>query len=49
MNEDGSVYLHSVTKRVSEVYGAFASKGRGRKSPARIREDLREAFKEGKL
>ena len=49
VEKDGSVKLHPIAKRVSEVYGAFTSKVAGRFSDEEIKQRLKEAFKEGKI
>ena len=49
VEEDGSVRLHPIARRVSEVYGAFASRASRPLSDGEIKRRLRGAFKEGKV
>ena len=49
IEQDGSVKLHPIAKRVSEVFGAFASKAPGRLSGKEIKRRLERGFKEGKI
>jgi AbrB family looped-hinge helix DNA binding protein len=49
VEQDGTVKLHPIAKRVSEVFGAFASKVPERLSDAEIKRRLKRAFKEGKI
>lgn len=46
---DGSIRVHPVSKRVSEVFGAFREKAAKRLSEAQVKGRLRTAFRKGKL
>ncbi|HXV64156.1 MAG TPA: AbrB/MazE/SpoVT family DNA-binding domain-containing protein [Vicinamibacteria bacterium] len=46
---DGSVRLYPISKKVSEVFGFFSSKGQKRHSASQIKHGLRKAFREGRL
>jgi antitoxin PrlF len=49
VERDGSVKLHPIARRVSEVFGAFASKACGRLSDKEIKQRLERGFKEGRI
>ena len=49
IEQDGSVKMLPIGKRVSEVFGAFHSKATERLSDDEIKRRLKQAFKEGKL
>ena len=46
---DGSLRVHPVAKRVSEVFGVFAHKAQKPLSTAQIKQRLREALQDGEL
>ena len=46
---DGSVRLFPIAKKVSEVFGAFASKATKARSPKDMKREVKKAFKEGRL
>lgn len=49
IEQDGSVKLHPIGKRVSEVFGAFHAKATEHLSTEDLKRRLKQAFKEGKL
>ena len=49
IEQDGSLRMHPIGKRVSEVFGAFHSKATGHLSDDEIKRRLKQAFKEGRI
>jgi len=48
-DEDGSLRMHPIARKVSEVFGFFASKAVRTRSAKEIKRRLRKAFKAGEL
>ncbi len=49
IEEDGSLRIYPIARKVSEVFGAFASKAPRAHDTAAMQQRLRKAFKEGKV
>lgn len=49
VEEDGTVRVSPISRKVGEVFGAFASKGLKRRSAAEIKRELKKAFREGRV
>ena len=49
IESDGSVRLYPISKKVSDVFGFFASKGKKSRSPSQMKRGVGKAFKDGKL
>ena len=49
LEDDGSLRVYPITKTVAEVFGAFSVKARKARSTAKIKQDLRRAFKAGEI
>jgi AbrB family looped-hinge helix DNA binding protein len=49
IDEDGTVRLYPVARRVPEVFGAFAGKAVKAHSPREMKERVRRAFGKGTL
>lgn len=49
IDSDGTLTVYPLTRRVSEVFGAFARKGNRVRSTDEIRRGLAQAFRKGRL
>jgi AbrB family looped-hinge helix DNA binding protein len=49
IEDDGSLRVHAIAKKVSEVFGHFARKGNRARSAREVKGLLREAFREGRV
>ncbi len=49
VERDGSLRVHPVAKKVSEVFGVFAHKAQRPLSTAHTKQRLRKAFQDGEL
>lgn len=49
IEQDGTLRMHPIGKRVSEVFGAFHAKATEHLSDNEIKRRLKQAFKEGKI
>ncbi len=49
IEEDGTIRVHPLTRRVAEVFGMFAHRGGKPRSPEEMRENLKSAFRGGRL
>ena len=49
IERDGTIKMHPIGKRVSEVFGAFHAKATERLSDDDIKQRLKQAFKEEKI
>jgi antitoxin PrlF len=49
IESDGTLTVHPLTRRVSEVFGTFARKANRARSTDEIRRELRQAFRKGRV